>query len=214
MNLDFAGQRFTVLPERALLWDRTLVVADLHLGKSAVFRARGVPVPAGSCEADLARLDALLGRHAVERLLILGDLFHAAEAMTDDALRPLRAWRADRAALPVTLVRGNHDRKSGQTPADLRFEIVEETWTEAGIDFAHEPVEQPPRPRVCGHLHPVVRLSDFDGSTVRTPALIVDREQMILPAFGSFTGGCAMEPRADRTRYAIAAGRVVRMLDR
>ena len=48
-----AGTRWVLLAGRALLWPerRTLLVADLHLGKGAVFRARGVPVPSGSTAA-------------------------------------------------------------------------------------------------------------------------------------------------------------------
>lgn len=41
------GERIDLLPERAAWWPaaRTLFVADAHLGKAAVFRARGLPVP-------------------------------------------------------------------------------------------------------------------------------------------------------------------------
>ena len=42
-----AGEAVELLPERALHWirERTLFVADVHLGKAAAFRAGGVPVP-------------------------------------------------------------------------------------------------------------------------------------------------------------------------
>ena len=39
---------------------RTLFVADLHLGKSATFRARGLPVPSGTTQDNLRRLAALV----------------------------------------------------------------------------------------------------------------------------------------------------------
>lgn len=47
-----AGEAVWLLPERALWWpaQRMLMVADAHFGKAATFRARGVPVPAGSTD--------------------------------------------------------------------------------------------------------------------------------------------------------------------
>ena len=67
-----------VLPASA-----TLLVADLHLGKAATFRKAGIPVPEGSAQRDLARLADLVVRHAVRRLLVLGDLFHARSGCTE-----------------------------------------------------------------------------------------------------------------------------------
>ena len=41
---------------------QTLIVADVHWGKAAAFRALGVPVPHGTTKAGLATLDAALRR--------------------------------------------------------------------------------------------------------------------------------------------------------
>ena len=51
-----------LLPGRAIFLpqSKTLIVADLHLGKSATFRKRGLPVPEGTTKSDLDRLAALL----------------------------------------------------------------------------------------------------------------------------------------------------------
>ncbi|TXD50975.1 DEAD/DEAH box helicase, partial [Ralstonia sp. TCR112] len=50
LAIQCAGETVWLLPERALWWpvQRMLMVADAHFGKAATFRARGVPVPAGS----------------------------------------------------------------------------------------------------------------------------------------------------------------------
>ena len=53
------------------------------------------------------------------------------------------------------------------------------------------------------------RLEDFDGSGMNVPAFVVDRMQMVLPAFGSLTGGRAVPSAAGRRLFAVAAGRVV-----
>jgi uncharacterized protein len=45
--LTIAGEDVLLLPERALFWPRAcaLVVADVHWGKAASFRAAGIPIP-------------------------------------------------------------------------------------------------------------------------------------------------------------------------
>ena len=108
-----------LLPERALFWPRagTLVVADLHWGKGATFRAAGIPIPVGTTSDDLARLDGALLRTGARRLVVLGDLFHArAGRIATHTLAELRRWRGAAPELEILLVRGNHDRHAGDPP--------------------------------------------------------------------------------------------------
>ena len=109
------GQRLLLLPELAALHvaSRTLFVADLHLGKSATFRARGLPVPAGTTQDNLGRLSALVQRHDVARIVFLGDLLHSRHAQQASVVTPVHAWREAHAALQCVLVRGNHDSHAG-----------------------------------------------------------------------------------------------------
>src|SRR5258706_9161580 len=125
LTLTLAGETVELLPERALFWPRTrtLVVADLHWGKAATFRAAGIPIPAGTTTSDLARLNAILDRTGARRILILGDLFHAAPGRAaPTTLAMLRRWRASHANVDMLLVRGNHDRHAGDPPAELEIE--------------------------------------------------------------------------------------------
>ena len=56
--IEFGGHSLQLLGDRAMYWaaTRTLIVADVHVGKAATFRALGVPVPGGITAKDLARL--------------------------------------------------------------------------------------------------------------------------------------------------------------
>ena len=49
---------FWVSPERSLFWEEenTLIIADMHLGKSGHFRKAGIAVPQSIYKADLQRL--------------------------------------------------------------------------------------------------------------------------------------------------------------
>jgi DNA ligase-associated metallophosphoesterase len=209
LPINFGGQAFELCPDCALWWpsERTLIVADIHIGKAATFRAFGIPVPSGTTARNLARLTALIERFDPQRLLILGDLLHAREshAASDQML----AWRQIRPEMTVALVRGNHDRKSGALADELRVDACCGPLVERGIAFVHEPVDEPDQPTIAGHVHPSTRLTDFDGSTVKVPCFVVDPQQMILPSFGTFTGGYTVDPAPDRRSFAVAAGRVI-----
>jgi hypothetical protein len=73
------GEQVLLHPDRALSWParRTLVVADVHFGKDDAFRRAGIALPAGAARTDVARLARLLRRTRSERLVVLGDFFHA-----------------------------------------------------------------------------------------------------------------------------------------
>ena len=109
-----AGEQVVLMPERALYWPRakTLMIADPHFGKAAAFRSFGVPVPEQTTRDNLARLDIALARSRAERLVILGDFLHAKQGRSPHLLATLGDWRAARAALPILLVRGNHDDRA------------------------------------------------------------------------------------------------------
>jgi len=84
LGILLAGEPVHLLAQHALWWPAqgTLFIADLHLGKAATFRARGIPVPAGTTQGNLDRLSALLQGLPVRRLVVLGDFLHAAQART------------------------------------------------------------------------------------------------------------------------------------
>lgn len=212
MIIDWAGERLRLLPERALLWEarETLVLADPHFGKSAAFRAGGIPVPPGTTADDLARLDALIRAHAPRRLLVLGDLLHARAGRAPELLAQIAGWRARHAALEVELVAGNHDRQAGAPPEDWRIRVHERPLREGPFLFCHEPPERAPAAghALAGHVHPVFSLEDRTGR-LRAPCFLFGERQALLPAFGGFTGGQSVHPAAGECVYVIGEGEVV-----
>lgn len=192
------AQRAAWLPLAA-----TLLVADLHLGKAAAFRAMGVPVPETTTAATLRRLDALIDALGPVTLCVLGDLLHAPASQAPVVVEALAAWRARHARVRVVLVRGNHDVRAGDPPPHCGIEVVEEPWRHAGLALRHEPLARRASPGaghcVAGHLHPVVRLHGR-GDALRLPCFWVRDDATVLPAFGEFTGGSEIE--------AIATDRV------
>lgn len=189
-SFDAAGATLTMLPERALLWRERamLILADVHFGKAAAFRAGGIPVPHGTTRANLELIDALVQRHAVRHIVFLGDFLHARAGRVAGTLQALARWRSCNAGLSLTLVRGNHDHHAGDPPEALAMEVVDEPWRVGPLAFCHHPQTVDGAFAIVGHVHPVYRLAAA-GDTLRLPCFVVDGQWAMLPAFGDFTGG-------------------------
>ena len=189
-----------LLPQRAL-WApaaKALFVADLHLGKAAAFRALGSPAPTGVSEETLRRLAQLIEATGPEHVVALGDFTHARASLTPGLLASLRGWRARWSGIAFTIVLGNHDRSAGRSYADSGFDWAEAPAWIAGMECRHHPVEadQFSEPiALAGHIHPVARLNGPGRDSLRVSCFVVVGRQIILPAFGEFTGGSLVSPR-------------------
>lgn len=185
-----------------------LVVADAHFGKAATFRARGVPVPHGTTDDNLRRLDVIIGQAGARAVVFLGDLFHAAEGHAPATLAAMRAWRARHRALDLVLVEGNHDLRAGAPPADLGIRVEREPWCVDTLAFCHHPRFVTAHHAIAGHLHPAVRLYGRADDSVRLPCFWLRQGLSVLPAFGDFTGAARIEREDGDRVIAIAEGRL------
>jgi uncharacterized protein len=211
-----AGETLHLLPERAVYCPRarTLIVADLHWGKEETFRASAIPIPIGPIQADLKRLDSALDRTGANRLLVLGDLWHARAGMAESLFGELRPWRASHAGLDIELVRGNHDRRAGPPPSELRIAVRDEPALEPPFVLRHFPEPSPDGYVVAGHLHPAVMLRGTGGERLRLPCFWFGEAVGLLPAFGGFTGSADVNPGPGDQVFVIADGEVIRVTGR
>lgn len=201
-----AGEQVELLAERALHWprERTLFVADVHLGKAATFRAHGVPIPGGVTATDLGRLSRLIGRTGAARVVVLGDLLHARAGRVPALDDAVVAWRETHRHVHVILVRGNHDAHAGDPPPAWDIECVADPCAFAPFLACHEPVVPASGYALCGHVHPGVRLTGRGEETARLPCFVLGPRHAILPAFGRFTGLALVTPVAGTRLVAIA----------
>ena len=213
VTIEVAGQAMVLLPQKAALLphSHTLLIADAHIGKATSFRALGVPVPGGTTSETLAGLQALVARHEVRRIVFLGDFLHSARSHAAATLAAVGRWRTQHPALQLVLVRGNHDDRAGDPPAELGFEVVDEPLREGALALCHHPRPLDDAFVIAGHLHPCVSVHGRARERLRLPCFHWLDRMLVLPAFGSFTG---MHPvrRTSGDRVFAVAGDAVREL--
>jgi len=204
--IDMAGLKVELLASRAV-WlpqSASLLLADLHLGKARSFRRQALPVPAGTTDSLLERLDRLVTSRPARELILLGDFLHDHHAQESDAVRRFIRWRAERATLRIRLVPGNHDSKAGDPPAECGIEVEPVGLERGGVLLQHEPDPPARQLSIAGHLHPVIRLAGAIDR-LRLPCFWLQSHALVLPAFGEFTGGWLVR-RSPNDRVFVADG--------
>lgn len=209
MIVDLAGETVTLDPARALVWRDVVVIADPHFGKDASARFRAIPVPPGTTAADLARLDALLARHAPRELWILGDVFDSEHAREPETIERLAAWRRARPDLGVAMVAGNHDRRALGLAERVGFALWPDLSMRGPWCLSHHPQEAPAGHVLCGHVHPGLRLSGAGRQRLRLPAFLLGADRTILPAFGGMTGLAICRLSPGERGFVIAGDRII-----
>ena len=191
-TLAIAGVEFVADPAGAIYWPEQglLAVADLHLEKGSSFAERRILLPPYDTAATLARLALLIARYAPSAVVALGDSFH-------DRRGPSRLDDRDRASLTAMQcgrdwiwITGNHDPDPVEGVGGQFMDVLRL----GAITFRHQP-ESAAAGEIAGHLHPVARIAG-GGRAVSRRCFACDGTRMVMPAFGSYTGGLNVRNRA------------------
>ena len=182
----FAGETFQATAEGALFWpaQNALLVADLHLEKASWFARFGQFLPPYDSHATLTALSLSIEQTGAARLYCLGDSFHdrfGCERLTASARELLTALTSK---LDWTWIVGNHDPGF----ADHCGGRLADEAELGGIILRHEAMRGEPRPEMSGHYHPKFRVH-LRGRLVSRRCFVASSTKLILPAFGSLTGG-------------------------
>lgn len=197
------GQNCWLSGQRALFWEegKSLVVSDLHFGKTGHFRKAGIAIPPKVFQEDLQRLVDLLQYFQPAQLLVVGDFFHS---HANIELEWFKKWRADFESLTVTLVRGNHDILHDKWYAETGISVKEGEYQQGPFLFIHEQCKT--RSDVftfCGHIHPGVVIHGDGRQALRFPCFYFESDHCILPAFSRFTGMATIDPAAAEQVFAV-----------
>ena len=192
-DITFNGQRLRLDASGALFWpdEKLLIVSDLHLEKASFLAQFGSPLPRYDTRDTLSKIAKLITVYQPEQIVCLGDSFHDAKAFT-------RLEHDDRNALYSLItsvprwqwILGNHDP---ELPSDLPGLTAKQLQIR-GISLLHEPAEQK-NPHIIGHFHPKLRRS-INGARVTGKVFAHNDNLLLMPAFGSYTGGLDVEDPA------------------
>lgn len=178
----------TLLPDvtGALYWpeEDTLIVSDLHFEKNPAFAKRGVNLPPHDTSSTLTVLEGLFRFYRPWRVVVLGDSFQ-----DEDASLRLSAGETTRLkALTLNSewvwVSGKNDP---EPPKDFGGEAAE-NFSIGSLVLRHEPGAPGTIGEIAGYLHPAARVMSR-GRHIRRKCFLSDKDRIVLPALGAFTGG-------------------------
>ncbi|GLB48370.1 ligase-associated DNA damage response endonuclease PdeM [Neptunitalea lumnitzerae] len=184
-DLSIGNNNFILHPSGALFWveEKTLLVADVHIGKTAHFRKHGIAVPTNVSLENFTKLNRLIQFFKPEKIWFLGDLFHST---LNNEWHLFENWVLQQNAA-ITLVIGNHDIIAPTLFKKLGITIVAEIRTVEFL-FTHHPETHATLFNFCGHIHPGYKLRGLGKQLLKLPCFAKKGNQLILPAFGDFTG--------------------------
>jgi putative SbcD/Mre11-related phosphoesterase len=199
--------------------ERTLVVADLHLGLEGELAGKGVSLPSQTPKIK-ERLITLIKRRKPDRLIFLGDVKHNVPIASWQEWRELPGFFEELAGfVRVEIVPGNHDGGlEGMVPRGVEIHgargIVLGKRRRVGLMHGHtwpSPEVLDTKLLVTAHNHPAVEFRDeLGGRTVESiwirakldaskfPKKLQKQidgelpELLVMPAFSELVGGTAV----------------------
>lgn len=208
------GERLLLHPDRAVIWPKgsAVIVADTHFGKSSVFNRHGIAVPGGTDETDRARLTRLLTAYGSRRLIVLGDFLHAPLDPASQEACEMELWTLSLDGIRIQVIAGNHDR-GVCTGWRGSIDWISGEHLEPPFRFIHDDVSayatRAAAFSLSGHVHPVIALKGLRKRAARVPVFWLRENGLILPSFGSFTGGYAVKVAPGERIFAVGTDQVV-----
>lgn len=210
-ELILKGEKLLLNQKKSIFWydQNMLIVADLHLGKAVHFRKAGIAAPAQSNDQTLNNLASLIDYYQVSSVLILGDLFHS--RLNSDWQKFIN-WKRNFQQVNFILVKGNHDLLSTVDYQRSNLRIYDKLVLNPFL-FIHDSsefsAEDSGQLALSGHIHPAVKLSGKGRQKITLPCFLLEDNNLILPAFGSFTGTYKIPKSKNNRIFAITDESVI-----
>ncbi|MBL0739430.1 ligase-associated DNA damage response endonuclease PdeM [Flavobacterium sp. GN10] len=208
MNIQIQNENFILHPSGAVFWEKqkTVIISDVHLGKVTHFRKHGIAIPQSAISENFRRITEVLDYFLPERIIFLGDLFHSAK---NAEWNLFEKWLSNHKQ-ETYLITGNHDIIDESHYKKIGV-IVTEILEIGHFFFTHHPTEKENLFNFSGHIHPGIVLRGLGLQTLKLRCFFCKPNQIILPAFGEFTGKYFLKPSLEDTVYAIAGNDVIQI---
>lgn len=206
VEISIKSQKFLLHPSGAIYWEdqKMLLIADVHLGKVVHFRKHGAPVPVNAAYKNLEKLTEVTNHFEPETVCFLGDLFHS---KLNEEWKDFEKW-VEYSKAKLILISGNHDIIPTYLYEDIGVTIYDDLLL-SGFYLTHHPTAVEGMFNFSGHLHPGIRMSGVGRQFLRLACFYQTENQLILPAFGNFTGKHILSPSENDAVYAIVEGEVI-----
>jgi putative SbcD/Mre11-related phosphoesterase len=171
--------------------ERTVVVADLHLGYESALEAEGIHIPRVQTKTVKEALARLIERYEAERVVLLGDVKHEFSRNLGQEVRDVRSVLDSISELvDIVIVKGNHDNFIENIVSRIQIPVVDK-YSLGGITFVHGHQPCDSRPLTIGHEHPSVKIVDRVGAYIKLPCHVFLREEnvLVIPAFSPLASG-------------------------
>ena len=207
-NIQIHNQSFILHPSGSLFWQEksALLISDVHLGKVSHFRKYGAAVPQKAIHANFELLNEVVEFFNPDQIYFLGDLFHS---HINSEWNLFEDWTST-SKFKIILITGNHDIISPLKYEALGIIILDEL-VEKDFLLTHYPEQRENFFNFCGHIHPAVKIRGSGKQSLRLPCFFKSPKQLILPAFGEFTGSFTLKPTKKDQVYAIAEGMIIKI---
>lgn len=208
-SIQVDNHKVILLPEKALFLEseRALILADPHLGKTAHFRKSGIPIPDGIDQTNYQVLQALLASYPVQTVYILGDLFHSHE---NQEWQVFIQWLRNYPQKQFCLIQGNHDILPERAYQEAGLSVFSQVTQLGPFLLSHKPLKEFDTDLInlAGHIHPGIQLRGKGRQSLKLPCFYWTINQMILPAFGHFTGTSPLKIESGDRVFPVADDQV------
>lgn len=206
LNIRIGKSDFILHPSGGIYWpeQEVLLLADVHLGKISHFRKHGSAVPQKAITHNFRKIDKLLKEFDPEHIVFLGDLFHSSLNMEWELFEEWYSGIDNQ----VHLIAGNHDIISPLKYEKIGISVFPEIEVD-GFLLTHHPEKREKLFNLCGHLHPGYRMKGSGRQMLKLSCFFMSPDQLILPAFGEFTGNYFMQPQEEDLIFAITGKEVI-----
>ena len=188
MKIKFANKIFILQTDGTLYWPKmkVLIAADLHLEKSSFYAFHKVSnLPPYDSIDTISRLKKKIKQLNVKSLILLGDIFHDKDGYKRMKNNTKKILQDICNEYLVIWIIGNHD--GILAPANT---LVYEDYLIENIKFTHIS-SSGALFEISGHYHPKATFK-YKGKKIAKPTFLVSTNKIILPAYGTYTGGLSI----------------------
>lgn len=198
----FHALRFVFRPK-----DKSIICADIHIGKGSHFRKNGIAIPKLVNKNNFWNLSAAFDLFRPEQFIVLGDMVHSTE---NDEWKDMQDFLDNYPNMQRILIRGNHEIEHDLLYENMGFDVMS-TLERHGVTYLHDDADRTSIDSFvfCGHLHPAVRLYGAGKQHLKVPCFWLGENKLTLPAFGSFTGNAAISPKKKDRVFAVTEKSII-----